>query len=110
MATTPNLQKGWQRAERLADVRIVATRLGNGRAQLGVAERAHRGQHTAQDPDHQRQANGASFLEYAPRRDEDATAHDDAHYDGNAVDQAQLFLECHRAWSNSIAFGFGLLF
>ena len=60
--------------------------------ELGVAERSHHREKTAQRPDDQGEADRARVHQHALRRHEDAGADDNADDDGDAVHHAQLLL------------------
>lgn len=65
-----------QPSKDVLDVRVVSTRLGDGDAQLSVAQRPDGCDDACDDPDDQREAHRAGILHHALRTDEDTWAND----------------------------------
>ena len=61
-------------SEDVLDVRVVSSGLGDGDAQLGVAQRPDGGDQSRDDPDDQGQAHRAGVLHHSLRTDEDTWA------------------------------------
>lgn len=91
----PELEEGGQGAVHLQHVGIVPAGLGDGGAQLGVAQSAHDGEGPADGPHHQRQPRRAGLPQHPGGGDEDAGADDGPHDDGHAVDQRDGALQGH---------------
>lgn len=91
----PELEEGGQRAVHLQHVGIVPAGLGDGGAQLGVAQSPHDGERPADGPHHQRQPRRAGLPQHTGGGDEDAGADDGAHDDGHAVEQRDGALQGH---------------
>lgn len=60
-----------QPSKDVLDVRVVPARLGDGDAQLGVAQRPDGSDDTRDDPDDQGHSHGAGVLHHSLRTDED---------------------------------------
>ena len=60
-----------QPSEDVLDIGVVSSRLGNGDAQLGVAQRSDGGDDAGDDPDDQGHTHGAGVLHHSLGTDED---------------------------------------
>lgn len=75
-----SIKKTWtthspcQSTKDVLDVGVVSSRLGDGDAQLGVAQRPDGGDYAGDDPDNQSHAHWAGILHHALWTDEDTWA------------------------------------
>ena len=96
----PAVEEGGDAAEAIANVAVEAAGFGIGGGELGVSERAEQREDAADDPDEEREADGAVHLaKNGAGRSKDAGADDRADEEKQKIAEA----ECAKKWWHVLA-------